>query len=213
MAQQVVLNEEDSNDPQGKAAKCVGPVIWRTETVSPGPGLAPELAVRADVEIPGASYNDDLDRSTATPTRLCRHEPYHRGSCSTCRPISPAAASSNVPGILMKQSEQARGTPLAGLAVKVTNGFFLIGLSAVKKDMQRNIQLLKGKSVVRHPDRLYQRRGAPSWRWKRGTSGDRAFADAFAAWEYGCAISTRHPVMFSTSVFLLPTPKIAAPRL
>ena len=37
----------------------------------------------------------------------------------------------NVPGILMKQTEQTRGVPLAGLAVKVTNGFFLIGLSAV----------------------------------------------------------------------------------
>ena len=38
------------NDPQGK--RYVGSAIWRTETVSPGPGLAPELAIRADVEIP-----------------------------------------------------------------------------------------------------------------------------------------------------------------
>ena len=29
----------------------------------------------------------------------------------------------------MKQAEQTRGAPLAGLAVKVTTGFFLIGLS------------------------------------------------------------------------------------
>ena len=49
----------------------------------------------------------------------------------------------NVPGILMKSSEQARGTPLAGLAVKVTDGFFLVGLSNVDADRQRNIQLLK----------------------------------------------------------------------
>ena len=35
----------------------------------------------------------------------------------------------NVPGILMKQSEQARGTALAGLVVKVMNGYFVIGLS------------------------------------------------------------------------------------
>ena len=33
--------------------------------------------------------------------------------------------------------------PLAGLAVKVTNGYFLIGLSAVEADQQRNMQLLK----------------------------------------------------------------------
>lgn len=48
----------------------------------------------------------------------------------------------NVPGVLMKQNEGGRGVPLAGLAVKVTNGYFLIGLSAVKKDTQRNLQLL-----------------------------------------------------------------------
>src|SRR5665647_1600528 len=50
VAQKVVLYDEDSADPQGK--RYVGSAIWRTETVSPGPGLAPELAVRADVEIP-----------------------------------------------------------------------------------------------------------------------------------------------------------------
>src|SRR5258708_12886344 len=52
----------------------------------------------------------------------------------------------NVPGILMKSNEQARGTPLAGLAVKVTDGFFLVGLSNVDADRQRNLQLLKERS-------------------------------------------------------------------
>ena len=50
VAQKVVLYDEDPNDPQGK--RYVGSALWRTETVSPGPGLAPELAVRADIEIP-----------------------------------------------------------------------------------------------------------------------------------------------------------------
>jgi len=52
----------------------------------------------------------------------------------------------NVPGILMKSNEQARGTPLAGLAVKVTDGFFLVGLSNVEADRARNLQLLKERS-------------------------------------------------------------------
>src|SRR5262249_30291930 len=50
VAQKVVLYDEDSTDPQGK--RYVGSALWRTETVSPGPGLAPELAIRADIEIP-----------------------------------------------------------------------------------------------------------------------------------------------------------------
>ena len=41
VAQKVVLYDEDSGDPQGK--RFVGSALWRTETVSPGPGLAPEL--------------------------------------------------------------------------------------------------------------------------------------------------------------------------
>ncbi len=71
-------------------------------------------------------------------------------------PNSPSGGVQNVPGVLMKQAEQTRGVPLAGLAVKVTPGFFLLGLSAVETDMQRNLQLLEGTLVVRHPDRLQQ---------------------------------------------------------
>ena len=50
VAQRVVLYEEDPNDPQGK--RFVGSAVWRTDTVSPGSGLAPELEVRADITVP-----------------------------------------------------------------------------------------------------------------------------------------------------------------
>ena len=36
--------------PQGK--RFVGSAVWRTETISPGTGKPPDLAVRADIEIP-----------------------------------------------------------------------------------------------------------------------------------------------------------------
>ena len=55
----------------------------------------------------------------------------------------PFGGIANVPGVLMKQAEQTRGSPLGGAAAKVTSNYFLIGLSAVETDMQRNIQLLK----------------------------------------------------------------------
>ena len=60
----VVLYEEDPSDPQGK--RYIGSAIWRTETVSPGPGIAPELAVRADAEIPerGMTVTWPLRRNT-----------------------------------------------------------------------------------------------------------------------------------------------------
>jgi hypothetical protein len=128
VAQRVVLYEEDSNDPQGK--RYVGSVIWRTETVSPGPGLAPELAVRADVDIP--------ERRTTMTWSLRRNTDPALPASHTIEILFnvpadfPGGGIANVPGILMKQSEQARGAALAGLAVKVTRDFFLIGLSARK---------------------------------------------------------------------------------
>jgi hypothetical protein len=94
----------------------------------------------------------------------------------------PGGGIANVPGVLMKASEQARGTPLAGLAVKVTNGFFLIGLSAVDADMQRNVQLLKERPWFDIP-LVYTNNGRAILAMEKGPPGDRAFAEAFAAWE------------------------------
>ena len=88
---------------------------------------------------------------------------------------------SNVPGILMKQAEQTRGAPLAGLAVKVTSGFFLVGLSAVEADMQRNLQLLKERSWFDIP-LVYNNGRRAILALEKGNPGERAFDDAFKAW-------------------------------
>ena len=49
-------------------------------------------------------------------------------------------------GILMKAKEDTRGVPLADIAVKVTDGFFLVGLNNVEANRVRNIQLLKERT-------------------------------------------------------------------
>ncbi len=86
-------------------------------------------------------------------------------------PDFPGGGIANVPGVLMKQSEQARGMPLAGLAVKVTNGFFLIGLSAVDADVQRNIQLLKDRPWFDIPI-VYNNGGRAILALEKGPPGD-----------------------------------------
>ena len=52
VGQRVVLYEEDPSDPQGK--RYIGSAIWRTETVSPGPGIAPELRFARTRKFPNA---------------------------------------------------------------------------------------------------------------------------------------------------------------
>jgi hypothetical protein len=178
VAQRVVLYEEDSNNPQGK--RFVGSAIWRTETVSPGVGLAPELAVRADIEIPERRMTMTWSLRRNTDQSLPAS---HTVEIMFNLPADfPGGGISNVPGILMKQSEEARGTPLAGLAVKVTTNFFLIGLSAVEADVTRNVQLLKERPWFDIPI-VYNSGGRAILAMEKGTPGDRAFADAFAAWD------------------------------
>jgi hypothetical protein len=50
----VVLYEEDPADP--KDNQYVGSVIWRTEPVKASGNQKPDLAVRADVEIPDRKF-------------------------------------------------------------------------------------------------------------------------------------------------------------
>jgi len=178
VAQRVVLYEEDPNDAQGK--RFVGSAIWRTETVSPGPGQAAEVAVRADVEIP--------ERRIAMTWSLRRNSDPNLPASHTVEIMFrlpqdfPSGGVSNVPGILMKQAEQSRGTPLSGLAVKVTTGFFLIGLSSTEADRERNVQLLKERAWFDIPV-VYGNNRRAILALEKGTPGERAFEEAFKAWK------------------------------
>lgn len=178
VAQRVVLYEEEPSDPQGK--RYVGSAIWRTETVSPGPGLPPELAVRADVEIPERRITMKFSIRRNTDQTLPAS---HTIEIVFNLPTDFSGGGiSNVPGILMKQSEQTRGVPLSGLAVKVMTGFFLVGLSAVDADVQRNIQLLKERAWFDIPV-VYNNNRRAILALEKGTPGERAFAEAFATWK------------------------------
>jgi hypothetical protein len=177
VAQKVVLYEEDPKNPQGK--RYVGSAIWRTQTVSPGPGLAPELAVRADVDIPERHMHMTWSLRRNTDKALPAS---HTIEITFSLPANfDEGGIGNVPGVLMKNSEQARGVPLAGLSVKVTNGYFLIGLSAVDIDKQRNIDLLKTRGWFDIPI-VYTSGKRAILAVEKGPPGDRAFQEAFRAW-------------------------------
>ena len=178
VAQRVVLYEEDPDDPQGK--RSIGSAIWRTEMTAAAPGRPPELMVKADIEVP--------DRRMQMTWSLRRNTDQSLPASHTIEIIfnmpadAPSGGVQNVPGVLMKQAEQTRGVPLSGLAVKVTPGFFLIGLSAVEADMQRNLQLLKERSWFDIPV-VYNNNRRAILAVEKGTPGERAFNEAFAAWK------------------------------
>jgi predicted aspartyl protease len=135
--------------------------------------------VRADIEIPDRKFKMTMSFRRNTDTSLPAS---HTAELTFILPPDfPGGGVSNVPGILMKSNERARGTPLAGLAVKVTDGFFMVGLSNVEADRARNLQFLKERSWFDVPLQYgNQRRAIVAV--EKGAIGERAFNDAFAAW-------------------------------
>ena len=178
VAQRVVLYEEDLSDPQGK--RYYGFVTWRTENVSPGPTPVSELTVRADVKIP--------ERQMTMTWSLRRIIDHALPASHTVQIMFNLPADfrgggvASVPGIMMKQSEQMPGTPLAKLAVEATNGLFIIELSAADADVQRNVQLLKESPWLDIPI-IYNSGSRAILAMEKGPPGNRAFTEAFAAWE------------------------------
>ena len=71
--------------------------------------------------------------------------------------------------------------PLAGLSVKVTNNYFLIGLSSIQVDRERNIQLLKERDWFDIPI-VYTSGKRAILAIEKGVPGARAFEEAFRAW-------------------------------
>jgi hypothetical protein len=132
----VVLHEEDQHDPMGR--QFVGSAVWRAERI--GPGQSSGIAVRAQIEIPARGIalrwslqrNDDKALPASHTVEII----------FTPSPNFPHGGIASVPGLLTKQGEATRGAPLVGRAVKVTTNSFLIGLSSVDADMQRNVQAL-----------------------------------------------------------------------
>ena len=185
-AQKVVLYEEDPGDPNGK--RFVGSAIWRTAMVTVVPGQPPELVIRADIEVP--------ERKLAATWSLRRNTNKGLPATQTVEIMFklpadfPSGGISNVPGILMKQGEGTRGVPLAGLAAKVTPGFYLIGLSNVEADKERNLQLLKDRAWIDIAV-VYNNNRRAILALEKGLPGERMFADAFKAWN-------THPELLQT---------------
>ncbi|OYZ85907.1 MAG: hypothetical protein B7Y01_05480 [Xanthobacter sp. 17-67-6] len=93
----------------------------------------------------------------------------------------PYGGITNVPGIRMKQTEAAQGAPLVGLSVRVNPTYFLVGLSAVPADRQRNIQLLQTRPWIDIPV-VYTNNKRAIIAFEKGVPGEQAFQDAFTAW-------------------------------
>jgi len=173
-----VLYEEDPAAPVGK--RFAADVHWRIDKKPDSKGGAPETLVHADVEVP--------ERGMALSVVFAHNRDTSLPATHTIELIFKLAAGfahgeiANVPGILMKEDETARGVPLRSTSVKVTTRYFLIGLSADEKDRAMNMRLLHERAWFDLPI-VYGDKRRAILAFAKGHDGEQAFGEAFAAWD------------------------------
>jgi hypothetical protein len=179
VAQRAVFYEEDPTNPQVPKAKS-GRVLWRLEGINAGQGQPLETVVRGTVEIPEAAITMNLlVRRNLDPTLPASHTV----ELSFATPQSdPGRVVRDVGLLQFKNDGGERGTPVAGLPVPVKENIFLIGLSNLNSDVERNIDLLLHRNWIDLPIRMASGQRAII-SFEKGVAGEQVFNDAFRQWQ------------------------------
>lgn len=173
VAQRAVLYEEDPVNPGGEPRAAAGRAVW--QLTSGGQG---EPAVRATVEIPDQNLRLEMViRRNLDPTLPASHTidlTFATGDIESRRVR-------DIGLLQLKDTETIRGAPVAGLPVPVRDNLFLIGLSNMPRDVERNAQLLTGRNWIDLPIRLASGQRA-ILSFEKGNAGSQAMAEAFERW-------------------------------
>lgn len=157
----------------------VGSVTWHTEMVSVGQGQAAELAIKGEAIIPKRRVamtwvirrNSDKSLPASHVIEIMFKLPAK----------APHGKVVDVSATHLKQGENTPGTALSGRGVKVTEDFFMIGLSATEAHRVQNDQLLTERPWI-DVGFLYENGTRGMMALEKGPTGKRAFTEAFAAW-------------------------------
>ncbi|WP_379768925.1 hypothetical protein [Flaviflagellibacter deserti] len=187
VSQRAILYEEAPDQQGGNAF--AGQVVWRT---GPAPGGSGETEIRGEITIPERNIKVTLALKRNLDSTLPASHTIDIQF--TLPPDFSNAGIGNVPGILFKPTEEAGGSALTGLSVKVMSNMFLIGLSDSPTDREQNLKAIRERSWIDVPI-LYENGRRAVLTLEKGPPGERAFNDAFAAWDAAPPIaSSNSPV-------------------
>jgi hypothetical protein len=172
----VLINEVQTN-PHGE--RHAGSVCWSLDLIKAA-GQPDKVVVHADIDIPDLAMKVAMDFSQNTDRPAAAS---HFVAMTFEQPPDVAGGEvANVPGMMLKHSEQARGTPFAALAIKTAKGSFLVGLSNRDDERRRNLQLLKERSWFDIP-MVYASKRRGILAVEKGSRGEQVFREAMAHWE------------------------------
>ncbi|WP_346911636.1 hypothetical protein [uncultured Roseibium sp.] len=180
VAQRSILYEEGAGE-NGAGTASQGEVVWAIKEETDLDGKKQEI-LTAEVRIPERNVSVDI-----------RLKPNEDSSLPASHLVEikynfpkdfPAGDVQNVPGLVMKPTEQARGDALIGASVKVSEGYFWIALSNISSERERNIGLLRERGWIDIP-MLYDNGKRGILTLEKGPTGTKAVDEAVQAWQAG----------------------------
>ena len=180
VAQKAILYEEGKVGG-GQAQISPGKVVWslKPDPTDPKPGAQ---RLEARVEIPDRGFALTL---WMHPNSDASFPASHLIELKFTLPGDFDGKSiGNVPGLILKTTEQARGDPLAGAAAKVADNYFWVALGAVEQDRTRNLKMIRERGWIDVPI-LYESGRRAILTLEKAGAGDQVVGDAFTAWGQG----------------------------
>lgn len=177
IAQRAMLIEGSASDPQ-QPQITVGRAIWRLDTQSSAPGQPVDTIVKADAEVPDAGISLNLTLRRNLDGGLPAS---HVLELSFTLTGNPPRVIRDVAPPEMRLDELTRGIQLKALPVPVKANLFIVGLSDLKMDRDRNIELLSRRNWLEIPIRFASGQQAVML-LNKGVQGDQIFAEAFRRW-------------------------------
>ncbi|MGU3538872.1 histidine kinase [Methylobacterium sp. A54F] len=179
VAQRATLIEENTSAQNAQPTTITGRATWRLDSVSGEQGQPLETAVVATVEYPEAgltlvmTIQRNLDQTLPASHTI--------KLAFTTGPGGEKRAVQDVGLLQAKDEESARGSPVSGLPVRVRENLFLIGLSSLRNDIDRNTDLLLHKNWFDLALRFTSGQRAVIT-FEKGNSGAQAMQRAFDQW-------------------------------
>lgn len=172
---QLLEESPDGSTPQSFE----GTVTWKTDSFNAGPGLPPDVGIRADVTIPERqiaisfvvrrNVDQTLPASHTIDIGFKLPQDFAFGGIGS------------IPFVGVKPNFQAQGVPLSGLPVRINPTFFLVGLAPQPSERQRNLVLLQRAAAFELPI-VYTNNKKAKVSFDKGPNGAQIFTDVFTNW-------------------------------